>query len=67
MIYIFTQLSVKFKHLDVIASSQELVKPDDWAVIMDADTMLLHPDFGHNISRANEDLDNSETGLITTS
>ena len=63
MIYFFTPYSFNFKLLDAIAGCMELLKPDDWAVIMDGDTMFLQPDFGHQIQRHSEN--HPESGLFT--
>jgi hypothetical protein len=51
MIYFFTPYSLDFKLLDAITGCINLLQPDDWAVIMDGDTMFLQPDFGHQIQR----------------
>jgi len=51
MIYFFTPYSFDFKLLDAIAGWMYLLNPEDWAVIMDGDTMFLQPDFGHQIQR----------------
>jgi hypothetical protein len=51
MIYFFTPYSFNFKLLDAITGCMNLLQPDDWAVIMDGDTMFLQPDFGHQIQR----------------
>jgi len=63
MIYFFTPYSFNFKLLDAIADCMELLQPDDWAVIMDGDTMFLHPDFGHQIQQHIEN--HPEAGLFT--
>jgi len=41
----------------------DLLNPDDWAVIMDGDTMFLQPDFGHQIQQHIEN--HPEAGLFT--
>jgi hypothetical protein len=50
-IFFFTPYSFNFKLLDAISGCMELLKPDDWAVIIDGDTMFLQSDFGHQIQR----------------
>ncbi|MFA5817159.1 MAG: hypothetical protein WC865_16255 [Bacteroidales bacterium] len=51
MIYFFTPYSFNFKLLNAIASCMDLLQPDDWAIIMDGDSMFLRPDFGLQIQR----------------
>ncbi|TSA37663.1 MAG: hypothetical protein D4R64_05580 [Porphyromonadaceae bacterium] len=63
MIYFFTPYSFDFKLLDAISGCMDLLQPDDWAVIMDGDTMFLQPDFGHQIQRHIEA--HPEAGLFT--
>ncbi|TSA38806.1 MAG: hypothetical protein D4R64_01700 [Porphyromonadaceae bacterium] len=63
MIYFFTPYSFNFKLLDAIAECIDLLNPDDWAVIMDGDTMFLQVDFGHQVKRHIEA--HPEAGLFT--
>ncbi|MFA5817331.1 MAG: hypothetical protein WC865_17140 [Bacteroidales bacterium] len=63
MIYFFTPYSFNFKLLDAITGCMKLLQPDDWAVIMDGDTMFLQPDFGYQIQHY-IDL-HPEAGLFT--
>jgi GT2 family glycosyltransferase len=63
MIYFFTPYSFDFKLLDAITGCMEMLNPDDWAVIMDGDTLFLQPDFGHQIQRHIENY--PEAGLFT--
>ncbi|MFA5816202.1 MAG: hypothetical protein WC865_11330 [Bacteroidales bacterium] len=63
MIYFFTPYSFNFKLLDAIFGCMELLKPNDWAVIMDGDTMFLQPNFGHQIQQHIEN--HPEAGLFT--
>lgn len=63
MIYFFTPYSFNFKLLEAIDGCVRLLNPDDWAVIMDGDTMFLQPDFGHQIQRHIES--HPEAGLFT--
>ncbi|TSA34507.1 MAG: hypothetical protein D4R64_11755 [Porphyromonadaceae bacterium] len=63
MIYFFTPYSFDFKLLDAIAICMDLLNPNDWAVIMDGDTMFLQPDFGYKIHRHIEA--HPEAGLFT--
>ncbi|MFA6482284.1 MAG: hypothetical protein WCW62_06890 [Bacteroidales bacterium] len=63
MIYFFTPYSFNFKLLAAITGCMDLLQPDDWAVIMDGDTMFLEPDFGHQILRHIEA--HPDAGLFT--
>ena len=63
MIYFFTPYSFNLKLLDAIVQCMDLLKPVDWAVIMDGDTMFLQPDFGHQIQCHIES--HPEAGLFT--
>jgi len=63
MIYFFTPYSFNLKLLDAIASCMNLLQPDDWAVLLDGDTMFLQPDFGHRIDKHIET--HPEAGLFT--
>jgi hypothetical protein len=64
MIYFFTPYSLELKLLEAIASYMALLQPDDWAVIMDGDTMFLTPNFGTLIE--NHIKASPDTGLFTS-
>ncbi len=64
MIYFFTPYSLELKLLDAISSYMALLKGDDWAVILDGDTMFLTPSFGTLIE--NHILAAPDTGLFTS-
>ena len=63
MMYFFTPFTLDFKLLDAIDQCMNLLQSDDWAVLMDGDTMFLQPDFGHRIQRHIER--HPEAGLFT--
>lgn len=63
MIYFFTPYSFEKKLFEAIDNYMNLLRDDDWAVIMDGDTAFLRPDFGFRIKEYTDEY--PDAGLFT--